>query len=208
MVKTLEDFESPINGRIRVMRDLAWGTRIQAANLTQSGGIIYDVWKTTFKKVQKVKVDVDNALILGLGGGTLVKVIHKFWHNTQITGVDIDPLMVEMGKKHLDLKEEEVDIVISDATTFCKKAINQKQQYDLICIDMYNGDVFPPQFEETEFLETVKKLLTPNGIAVFNRLYYGDKRKLAVKFSEKLSKVFASNEAVYPEANVMFVCRQ
>ena len=207
MTKLLEKLESPFNGKIEVVRMLGFGTILRAANLTQSGGIIYDLWKHTFKRVHGKKTEVQNVLILGLGGGTLVKVIHKFWHEAKVTGVDIDPLMVEMGKKHLGLKEDEVEIVVEDATVFCKRQIKQKMQYDLICIDMYNGDVFPPQFEELEFIKMVKKLLAPDGIAIFNRLYYGEKRKLSVKFSKKLSEVFSTNEAVYPEANVMFVCK-
>jgi len=73
---------------------------------------------------------------------------------------------------------------------------------------MYNGDEYPPQFEEIEFLKLVQKLLSNKGIAIFNRLYYGEKRKLSVKFSKKLSEVFSTNDAIYPEANVMFVCRK
>lgn len=207
MTKVLEKHDSPINDKVEVVRMLGFGTILRAGNLTQSGGIIYDVWKTTFKKAQAKKTEVQDALILGLGGGTLVKVIHKFWHEAKVTGVDIDPLMVEMGKKHLGLKVDEVDIVVEDATAFCKRQVKQKKRYDLICIDMYNGDVFPKEFEELEFMEMVKKLLALDGIAVFNRLYYGDKRKLSVKFSKKLSEVFSTNEAVYPEANVMFVCK-
>ncbi len=208
MTKILEDFQSQYNGQIKVKRDLAFGTYLQAGNLTQSGGIIFNIWKKTLNKVRRSPCTVHQSLILGLGGGTLVKVIHKFWPDAEVTGVDIDPQMVEMGKKHLGLKEDEVNIVVSDATKFCKKAIQQKKQYDLVCIDMYNGDVFPTQFEEIEFLEMIKKLLAEDGIAIFNRLYYGEKRKLAVKFSEKLSKVFSTNEAVYPEANMMFVCKK
>ncbi len=207
MTNLLENFESPINGNIKVKRDLAFGTSIQVGNLTQSGSLIYDIWKKTFKKVQGKKIVMQSALILGFGGGTLVKVIHKFWHEAVITGIDIDPLMVEMGKKHLGLKDDEAEIVIADASTFCNEAIKRGLTYDLICIDTYNGDIFPPQFEEIEFLEMIKNLLTADGIAVFNRLYYGEKRKEAVKFSKKLSEVFTTNEAVYPEANVMFICK-
>lgn len=204
----MEEFTSPINGPIRVERILGWGTVIRAANLTQSGGILYDIWKKSLKKVHGEKIEVEKALVLGLGGGSLVKVIHKFWHETKVTGVDLDPMMVEMGKKHLGLKEDEVEIVISDATKFCKSQIKKKEKYDLICIDMYQGDVFPKEFESEDFMKMISALLNDNGIAVFNRLYYDDKRPLAVKFSKKLSTIFSSVEAVYPEANVMFVCKK
>lgn len=206
--KVLEEFTSPINGPIRIERILGWGTVIRAANLTQSGGILYDIWKKSLKKVHGEKTEVEKALVLGLGGGSLVKVIHKFWHEANVIGVDIDPLMVEMGKKHLGLKDEEVEIVISDATKFCKKQVESKVTYDLVCIDTYQGDVFPTQFENESFLSLIHKLLNSDGVAVFNRLYYDDKRPLAVKFSKKLSTIFNSVESVYPEANVMFVCKK
>lgn len=208
MTKVLEQFVSPINGEIKVEKIFGFGTVIRAGNLTQSGGIIYDIWKKTFKKVIRSSPTVHRALILGLAGGTLVKLIHKFWDGVKVIGVDVDPLMVEMGKKYLGLKESEVEIVISDATKFCKKQVKQKVKYDLIFIDMYNGDKYPAQFEEESFLRLILRLLTDDGIAVFNRLYYGEKRKLAVKFSSKLSKVFSSVDVVYPEANVMYVCQK
>lgn len=208
MPKVLEEYVSPFNGEVKVVKDLAFGTHIKAANLTQSGGIIRSIWKTVFRKAHANDWDVSRALILGLGGGTLVQVIQKHWPDAQITGVDIDPLMVEMGKKYLKLNPDEVQIVISDATKFCKKQIRLNKHYDLICIDMYNGDIYPPQFEEVEFLKMVKKLLSDDGVAIFNRLYYGEKRKLSVTFSKKLSAVFSTNDAIYPEANVMFVCRR
>jgi spermidine synthase len=208
MTKILEKLQSEFNGEVKVVKNVAFGTYLQAGNLTQSGGIIRDIWKSVFRKAKAHQWNVTNALILGLGGGTLSKVIRREWPNATITGVDIDPLMVEMGKKYLKLDPDEVTIVISDATAFCKKEIKAKHTYDLICIDMYNGDEFPPQFEELGFLEQVKKLLTSDGVAVFNRLYYGEKRKLSVKFSKKLSEVFSTNDAIYPEANVMFVCRK
>ena len=73
-------------------------------------------------------------------------------------------------------------------------------------MDTYVGDEFPRKFESEEFLKLVKKLLSQRGIVIFNRLYYGEKRKEAVKMLKKLEKVFPGVEAVYPEANVMFVC--
>lgn len=209
-MRILEELQSPYNGHIKVEKTFGYGNTIRAANLTQSGGILFSIWRTTLRKVWKNNKDtsINNALILGLGGGSLVTVIHTFWPEAKLTGVDIDPLMVEMGKKYLKLNPDEVKIVISDATAFCKKQIKAKHKYDLICIDMYNGDEFPPQFEELEFIEQVKSLLAENGVTVFNRLYYGEKRKLSVKFSKKLSEVFSTNDAIYPEANVMFVCKK
>jgi spermidine synthase len=194
--KILEERKSKFNGNIRVVRSIGFGTYIQVNNLTQSGGIVKDFWNETLRKIKKEKID--NVLILGLGGGTVAKLIKKYWPNPEITGVEIDPVMVELGKRYLGLKD--CKIIIHDAYEFIEK---NNEKYDLVIVDLYIGDEFPKKFEEEEFL---KKLII-NKLVIFNRLYFGEKRKEAVKFGNKLEKIFSKVEWFYPQANLMFFCR-
>jgi spermidine synthase len=71
---------------------------------------------------------------------------------------------------------------------------------------MYQGDVFPKEFESEEFIKVTQKLVAPEGIVIFNRLYYGEKRPQAARFGRVLEKMFKRVDVVYPEANVMFIC--
>ena len=50
--KVLEEIESPINGKLQVIRDLAWGTYVVGGGLTQSGGILEKIWNNTLKEIQ------------------------------------------------------------------------------------------------------------------------------------------------------------
>ena len=68
------------------------------------------------------------------------------------------------------------------------------------------GGKVPEKLETVEFFEKVKDILKEDGVVVINRLYYGEKRKEAIKILEKLEKVFTNVKVVYPEANVMFIC--
>ena len=199
--KVLEEVDSPINGKIRVVRALGLGTYMQVENLTQSGGLIENIWRKTLKKVKSKKRQLTSCLILGLGGGSAAMLVKKFWPNAKITGVDIDPFIVELGRKYLGLTG--LEVVISDAGDFIKRG---NKKYDLILVDTYVGYEFPKRFEEEKFLWIVKKFLTPGGITVFNRLYMADKRPAAVKFGSKLESIFPKVDYVFPEANVMFVC--
>jgi spermidine synthase len=201
--KVLQEVNSPINGKIRVVKSLGLGTYIQVENLTQSGGIITGIWKKTLRKIP-TKKEIRNVLILGLGGGTAAMLIRKYWPPAKITGVDIDPLMVKLGRKYLGLKD--LKVVIADAETFLSAGKDKKTKYDLIIGDTYVGYEFPKKFEDAKFLSMIKQRLSVAGVAVFNRLYMADKRPAAVKFGEKLEKVFERVEAFYPEANVMFFC--
>jgi len=199
--KTLEERESKFNGHLKVSRSLGFGTYIQADGLTQSGGIVGVIWKPTLKKIKDQKLKIKSCLVLGLGGGTAAKYIRLFWPDAKITGVDIDPDMIALGKKYLGLDQINVEIKIQDAYNF-------KGKFDLVIIDLYNGEHFPEKFGDTQFLNKVKLSLTENGVAVFNRTYYGDKRPETVKFGNKLKKIFSDVEWFYPEANLLFICRK
>jgi spermidine synthase len=202
--KILEEVDSPVNGKIRVVRSLGFGTYLQVDNLTQSGGVVYEIWKKTIKKIERQKSEIKNCLILGLGGGSVAKLVREYWPKAKITGVDIDPMIVELGTRHLGLDKKKVKIVIGDASDFVQKT---KDKYDLILIDTYLGYDYPSQFESGSFLRQVLDLLNRNGLAVFNRLYFDDKRSAAVKFGKKLEKVFSIVEYFYPQANLMIICK-
>lgn len=199
--KILTKVKSPINGQLEVVYSLAWGTHIKTGNITQSGGIARQIWQQPLAKISQNKVT--SVLFLGLGPGATISLIKKHWPEARIVGVEIDPVMVELGKRYFYLDKQNLDIRLEDASDFVKR---EKNKYDLICLDTYCGDRFPRKFESVRFLESVKKLLKEKGVVIFNRLYYDAKRKEAQKFSQKLEKVFPKVEALYPEANVMYLC--
>jgi spermidine synthase len=203
--KVLDEVESPINGRITVFKSLGLGTYLQVGGLTQSGGILVGIWQTTIKKIHERKSDVDSCLILGLGGGTVAKLVMKYWPDAVITGVDFDPVIVDLGKKYLGLGDVQVRLFVKDAFEYCQEAVNEGKKFDLILIDLYKGSEFPAQFEGEQFPTLILKLLRNEGLAVFNRLYSAEKRPQAVKFGKGLEKIFKKVEAFYPEANVMFI---
>jgi spermidine synthase len=212
--KILEERESKYNGSLKVTKSLGFGTYIQAGGLTQSGGIVETIWKSTIKKVKSDKQSlpfdgklmVKSCLVIGLGGGTVVKLVKKNWPEVEIMGIDIDPIIVELGEKYLGLGQVDVEIKIGDALELVKRLKMKGERFDLIVVDLYNGDKYPEKFETENYIQLVKTVLSNSGTAIFNRLYYGDKRPQAVKFGNKLKKIFSKVEWFYPEANLMLIC--
>lgn len=205
-MKVIEEAKSQINGKVTVVRDIALGTFIKVEGLTQSGGVVAEVWGQCLKEVKKIKPSVKKSLVLGLGGGSAAKLINKFWPDAKIKGIDIDPVMVELGKKYMGLDKIPVDIVLEDAGIFVNREVMTTNVYDLVLVDMYVGTEVPKQFEDVQFLRKVLNLLTRDGVAVFNRLYYDKKRVDAVVFAKQLNIVYKKVEPFYPEANVMYIC--
>jgi len=72
---------------------------------------------------------------------------------------------------------------------------------------VYVGRVYPKKFEQDNYIHLVRSHLVEGGIAIFNRLYYGEKRKEAALFGEKLKKHFYKVDWFFPEANLMLICR-
>lgn len=200
----LAEEESAINGKLTVVKELAWGTHIMAGGITQSGGIAQDIWKTTFKRLGQK--EFKNVLILGLGGGGIAKLVSKYWPEAQIAGVEIDPVIIELGRKYLGLDKMAIKTHIEDGYIFIQKQTKQKNKFDLVCIDTYIGQEFPKKFEDEKFLENILKILDEKGVAVFNRLYYKEKIQQAYEFKKKLENIFPKVEVVKPEANIMFLC--
>jgi len=204
--KVLEEVDSPINGKITVVKSLGLGTYLQVGGLTQSGGILVNIWKSTIKKITGYNLELTRCLILGLGGGSVARLVNKVWPDVIITGVDFDQLIVDLGKKYLGLDNVRIQLHVQDAFEYCEEGVAENKKFDLILIDLYKGTEFPIQFEGEEFSKLVLQLLSEKGIAVFNRLYSGEKRPKAVKFGEKLDKIFKKVDVFYPEANVMYIC--
>ncbi len=187
--KTLEEKESVFNGHLRVVKTLGMGIYIQSNGLTQSGGVVEHIWRPTLNKLGNE--EIKKILILGLGGGTVAKLLRKKYPDAKIVGIEIDPIMIELGKKYLNLDKYDVDIKVKDANKL------KIDIYDLIIVDMYSG---------YEFVDLVKFDFSKSKTVIFNRLYFGDKRPDTVRFGNKLEKIFKKVTWFYPEANVMFIC--
>jgi spermidine synthase len=186
---------SPINGKIQVIEDL-FEKRLVVGGLTQSGGQVERFWRKALSIINHQSSIISDVLILGLGAGTLAKLISQKWPKATITGVEIDPKIVEVGKKCFNLdKIPNLKIVISDAAEFITYQL-QASSYQLIFVDLYLGDQFPLQCETEEFLKNLKNLLAPNGLAAFNRLFYKDHKKRTGLFLNKLREIF---KTVHPK---------
>jgi len=105
-------------------------------------------------------------LIIGLAGGTSARILHNFFPNLNIEGVEIDPLMVEVGKKYFATAESTSKITESDGRMFLA---NSDKKYDFVMIDAYKDDLYiPAHLTTSEFFETVKSHLTANGSVMMN----------------------------------------
>ncbi len=197
--KILERFASDFSGELLVMQGFGGHKYVSTGTLTQSGGIIKQLWDPVLKKIaQKNK----SWLILGLAAGTLATEISKNYSPTNITGVEIDPLMIEIGKKYFSLnKIPNLEIINLDASQFI---LDAKHKFDYIFVDMYTGDQIPEFVYYPEFIEQIAKI---GKTVIFNHLFYDDhKRAGAEKLVQELEKVFTAVIHVRNLTNLLIIC--
>ena len=194
--KTVYQTQSKISGEIKVKEHLSQYT-LQVQNLTQSGGIIKSIWQKPLKKIIKA----NQVLILGLGGGTAVQLIKERFPEVKITTLEIDQEIIKIGKKYFGLDGiKDLKIINAEAIGWVNNYRGDK--FDLILVDLYIGSEFSKEAMNDEFLKKLKKLLSKNGVIIFNWL----KNKSEGRLFEKLEKSFAQIEEVNTPTNLFFFC--
>ena len=170
--------------------------------LLQSGGIVADIWKKAASKFSILNFKFSNILILGLGCGTAAKIFSKDFPDANIIGVEIDPVVIDLGKKYFQLSE------IPNLKIVCRDAAEYKStiRFDLIIIDLYLGEKIPDKLQNNNFLKNIKKLLSKNGIAVFNRIFWDEHKFWAHNFVNRSGKIFKKTELIRTVANLLVIC--
>ena len=118
-----------------------------------------------FKKIAKM----DNVLVLGVAGGSVIKtLVDEIHFEGQITGVDIDPDIIKIANQYFKLDEiKNLNIIIDDAFEFVLKT---KDRYDLIIIDIFQDTTMPNFLFEKFFINRICFLLKSKGVVLFNTM--------------------------------------
>ncbi len=107
----------------------------------------------------------ERVLIIGLAGGTVARQITAAYGPVPIDGVEIDPRIIEVGRKYFDMNEPNLNAIAADGRYFLDTT---DQQYDIIAVDAYRQPYIPFQLTTKEFFESARRHLTPNGVVAVN----------------------------------------
>lgn len=109
----------------------------------------------------------NRVLILGLGGGSVARVIRAIAPTASIIGVEMDQAVVDMANSQMGLDSLGVEVVVGDAFDFLKQA---DTLFDLIIDDVNVGYSKPNWIPEPAY-ELVAKCLNTDGVLVSNNFY-------------------------------------
>jgi spermidine synthase len=112
-------------------------------------------------------------LIAGLGGGSMVRFIRRFFPETAVDVVEIDPLVVRVAAEYFAVKPGDgVRIITQDAHDFIAQT---GELYDVVYLDAFLAESsgtdstgVPLELRTLEFLSQVRERLRPEGLVVSN----------------------------------------
>jgi spermidine synthase len=104
-------------------------------------------------------------LILGLGGGTLARLLHARWGTFPIVGVDDDPNIIDLARQVGWLPAEDLQIVQLDAFAYVQTC---DERFDYIAVDLFRGEQLASRAFGKPFLRRLRSLLVPHGRLAIN----------------------------------------
>ncbi len=106
-------------------------------------------------------------LLIGLAGGTVSSLWSDIYGPAPITGIELDPQILEVGYTYLDMARPNLTAVAADGRRWLQ-AQPAHRQWDMIGIDAYRVPYIPFHLATVEFFMLVRSHLTPAGVAAIN----------------------------------------
>ena len=141
-------------------------------NLRQSAMLLKDPWELRLRYTRFLSLalalqpDPKRVLILGLGGGSFPKRLHRDFPDVVVDVADIDPEVIAIAKRYFQVPEDtRLHLFAKDGRRFVQEATDT---YDLVFLDAYNSDTIPFHLTTREFYREIKAHLAPGGVVVSN----------------------------------------
>jgi spermidine synthase len=147
---------------------------LDSKNANYSYGSLQRILRLGLKSIGFEKiVKMERILLLGVAGGSVVKtLVDDVKFKGKLTGVEIDPEIIQIANTYFKLNEvENLEIVIDDAFEFVLKT---KEKYDLIIIDIFQDTNMPNFLFETFFTNRLCHLIKSKGFILFNTMILND----------------------------------
>jgi spermidine synthase len=108
-------------------------------------------------------------LIIGLGGGSLVKYCHRHLPTTRITAVEIDPDVLALRSQFLVPPDDDrLTVLQADGADHVAQMVDRGETINAILVDAYDHTGIANAVVERSFVENTKQILGANGVFVMN----------------------------------------
>ena len=115
----------------------------------------------------------ESMLLVGLGGGALVRYLNHGFPALRLDVVEIDPVIVRVARDWFGVREgPRTRIFVADGHEYLRRA---SERYDIILLDAYldpgpltDATGYPLTLKSSAFYRTLHERLRPEGVVLFN----------------------------------------
>jgi hypothetical protein len=138
---------------------------------------------------------VQSLALVGLAAGTIAKQYNAVYPNIPIDGVEIDPVIVDVGRQWFDMNEPNLNVIVGDGRW---ALTHSAKRYSVIGLDAYRLPYIPWHLTTLEFFTETRRRLTDDGVLVINVGRTFDDRRL-------IDAMVSTVQSVFPSVYVMDV---
>lgn len=190
-------------GTLIEVREVYGKRKMDLDGYPQSNPRYYSNWKRILRKIRFYKDSPGLALMLGLGGGDVVDIIAKYTPMQHTTVVEIDSTVIKVAKEYFDIgNDRRRTIIQADAEKYLS---DNRRKYDLIIVDLYDGDAVPTFVATDKFLWNISKSLDPHGYAIINYASHSFGKSNFDVFESKLEKVYSKIDKIIDWGHTYYV---
>lgn len=120
-------------------------------------------------------------LMLGLAGGTAMRILRYLLPECRLVAVDIDQEIVALAELNMKLDDLGIEIHFGDAYEWVAKC---KERFDVVIDDVYlagSDDVFRPGKSDSGQIKALKRLLAPGGLLLANLVNGAGHRAMQIR---------------------------
>lgn len=120
-----------------------------------------------FRAERPVPAMTDEVLIIGLAAGTVSSLYTTVYGPLPITGVELDPAIIEVGQRYFAMDQANLTAVAADGRRWLQQQPAERR-FDLILVDAYRPPYIPFHLTTVEFFQLVRDHLAQDGVLAMN----------------------------------------
>ena len=137
---------------------------------------------------------IQRVLVLGVGGGAVIHLLHRYIKPAEIIGVELNPVHIMLAKRYFGITNKLAKLVQADAIKWLEEYSGPP--FDLIIEDLFgeeDGEPVHVAKANKAWFEKLNSHLSPEGVLVMNFISTKDLKNSAGISYKKTAGLFKSS---------------
>ncbi len=134
------------------------------------------------------------ALVIGLGGGSIPKFLHRFLPEIRTRVVELNPQVIGVARSHFHLPPDDarLQVIEGDGALYLRE---HPATAEVLIVDAFDSHGVPPDLCSQDFFDSCAEALTADGLMAIN--LWGSDRNFDV-YLQRIEQSFGGRVLVMP----------